>query len=38
MNTLLSSVDTLQALHKHSYNMDEALASLVPTSGPVLCR
>lgn len=27
-----------QALHKHSYNMDEALASLVPTSGPVLCR
>ena len=27
-----------QALHKHSYNIDEALASLVPTSGPVLCR
>ena len=31
-------VDLPQALHKHSYNMDEALASLVPTSGPVLCR
>ena len=27
-----------QALHKHNYNIDEALASLVPTSGPVLCR
>merc|ERR1719278_1310710 len=27
-----------QALHKHSYNIDEALASLVPATGPVLCR
>ena len=27
-----------QALHKHNYNIDQALSSLVPTSGPVLCR
>jgi len=27
-----------QALHNHNYNIDAALSSLVPTSGPVLCR
>merc|ERR1719209_2459116 len=27
-----------QALHAHNYNIDEALTSLVPTTGPVLCR
>ena len=27
-----------QALHNHDYNIDTALSSLVPTSGPVLCR
>ena len=31
-------VDHPQALHEHSHNRDEALASLVPTSGPNLCR
>ena len=28
----------LQALHAHDYNIDSALASLVPQTGPVLCR
>jgi len=27
-----------QALHAHKYNIDAALTSLVPTTGPVLCR
>jgi len=27
-----------QALHAHNYNLSAALASLVPTTGPVLCR
>jgi len=27
-----------QALHAHDYNIDSALASLVPQTGPVLCR
>merc|ERR1719228_3243885 len=27
-----------QALHNHNYNIDAALSSLVPTTGPVLCR
>jgi len=27
-----------QALHAHNYNLSAALSSLVPTTGPVLCR
>ncbi|XP_021918356.1 metastasis-associated protein MTA3 isoform X2 [Zootermopsis nevadensis] len=33
--TLFHAMDTL---HKHSYNMAEAISSLVPSTGPVLCR
>lgn len=28
----------METLHKHDYDMSKALCSLVPTSGPVLCR
>ncbi|KAK7863307.1 hypothetical protein R5R35_004379 [Gryllus longicercus] len=33
--TLFHAMDTL---HKHTYNMAEAISSLVPSTGPVLCR
>ncbi|XP_019870443.2 metastasis-associated protein MTA3 isoform X1 [Aethina tumida] len=33
--TLFHAMDTL---HKHSYDLGSALSSLVPSSGPVLCR
>nr|CAD7405262.1 unnamed protein product [Timema poppensis] len=33
--TLFHAMDTL---HKHDYNMAEAISSLVPSTGPVLCR
>ncbi|XP_069673254.1 metastasis-associated protein MTA3 isoform X1 [Periplaneta americana] len=33
--TLFHAMDTL---HKHSYNMADAISSLVPSTGPVLCR
>ncbi|XP_065166932.1 metastasis-associated protein MTA3 isoform X2 [Atheta coriaria] len=33
--TLFHAMDTL---HKHSYDLSKALSSLVPSSGPVLCR
>ncbi|KAJ8934107.1 hypothetical protein NQ314_013565 [Rhamnusium bicolor] len=33
--TLFHAMDTL---HRHSYNLSSALCSLVPSSGPVLCR
>ena len=28
----------MDALHKHNYDNSKAIASLVPSSGPVLCR
>lgn len=28
----------MDTLHKHSYSIEEAMCSLVPSSGPVLCR
>ena len=28
----------MDTLHKHSYNMADAISSLVPSTGPVLCR
>ena len=28
----------MDVLHRHDYQLDEALASLVPEGGPVLCR
>nr|CAD7198777.1 unnamed protein product [Timema douglasi] len=28
----------MDTLHKHDYNMAEAISSLVPSTGPVLCR
>ncbi|XP_066996463.2 metastasis-associated protein MTA3 isoform X3 [Anabrus simplex] len=33
--TLFHAMDTL---HKHAYNMADAISSLVPSTGPVLCR
>lgn len=33
--TLFHAMDTL---HKHSYSIEDAMCSLVPSSGPVLCR
>ncbi|XP_063221938.1 metastasis-associated protein MTA3 [Bacillus rossius redtenbacheri] len=33
--TLFHAMDTL---HRHSYNLTEAVSSLVPSTGPVLCR
>ncbi|XP_046402651.1 metastasis-associated protein MTA3 isoform X3 [Ischnura elegans] len=33
--TLFHAMDTL---HKHSYNIADAISSLVPSTGPVLCR
>ncbi|XP_067617860.1 metastasis-associated protein MTA3 isoform X3 [Eurosta solidaginis] len=33
--TLFHAMDTL---HKHKYSIDEAMCSLVPSTGPVLCR
>lgn len=33
--TLFHAMDTL---HRHGYNLSSALCSLVPSSGPVLCR
>lgn len=33
--TLFHAMDTL---HKHSYSIEAAMCSLVPSSGPVLCR
>lgn len=33
--TLFHAMDTL---HKHSYNMADAISSLIPSTGPVLCR
>lgn len=33
--TLFHAMDTL---HKHGYSIEEAMCSLVPSSGPVLCR
>ncbi|CRK94885.1 CLUMA_CG008377, isoform A [Clunio marinus] len=33
--TLFHAMDTL---HKHSYSIETAMCSLVPSSGPVLCR
>ncbi|XP_049778360.1 metastasis-associated protein MTA3 isoform X1 [Schistocerca nitens] len=33
--TLFHAMDTL---HKHSYNLAEAISSLIPSTGPVLCR
>ncbi|KAL1110311.1 hypothetical protein AAG570_007844 [Ranatra chinensis] len=33
--TLFHAMDTL---HKHKYTMSEAVSSLVPSTGPVLCR
>ena len=28
----------MDTLHRHTYNVSEAVCSLVPSSGPVLCR
>lgn len=28
----------MDTLHKHSYSIENAMCSLVPSSGPVLCR
>lgn len=28
----------MDTLHKHNYSVDGAMCSLVPSSGPVLCR
>ena len=28
----------MDTLHKHNYTMSEAVSSLVPSTGPVLCR
>lgn len=28
----------MDTLHKHNYSIEEAMCSLVPSSGPVLCR
>lgn len=28
----------MDTLHKHSYDLSKAVCSLVPSSGPVLCR
>jgi hypothetical protein len=28
----------MDTLHKHSYSIESAMCSLVPSSGPVLCR
>ena len=28
----------MDTLHKHKYDVNKAIASLVPSSGPVLCR
>jgi hypothetical protein len=28
----------MDILHKHNYDISKAIASLVPSSGPVLCR
>jgi metastasis-associated protein MTA len=28
----------MDTLHKHSYSIETAMCSLVPSSGPVLCR
>ncbi|XP_055587456.1 metastasis-associated protein MTA1 isoform X2 [Uranotaenia lowii] len=33
--TLFHAMDTL---HKHNYSVEDAMCSLVPSSGPVLCR
>ncbi|XP_055640267.1 metastasis-associated protein MTA3 isoform X2 [Toxorhynchites rutilus septentrionalis] len=33
--TLFHAMDTL---HKHNYSIEDAMCSLVPSSGPVLCR
>ena len=33
--TLLHAMDVL---HKHKYDVSKAIASLVPSGGPVLCR
>uniref|UniRef100_A0A1A9W705 Metastasis-associated protein MTA3 n=1 Tax=Glossina brevipalpis TaxID=37001 RepID=A0A1A9W705_9MUSC len=33
--TLFHAMDTL---HKHNYSIEEAMCSLVPSTGPVLCR
>lgn len=28
----------MDTLHKHNYSIESAMSSLVPSSGPVLCR
>lgn len=28
----------MDTLHKHNYSIEEAMCSLVPSTGPVLCR
>lgn len=28
----------MDTIHKHNYSLDDAMCSLVPSSGPVLCR
>lgn len=28
----------MDTLHKHNYSIEDAMCSLVPSSGPVLCR
>lgn len=28
----------MDTLHKHNYSVEEAMCSLVPSTGPVLCR
>lgn len=28
----------MDTLHKHKYSIEEAMCSLVPSTGPVLCR
>lgn len=28
----------MNILHQHNYSIDEAMSSLVPSTGPVLCR
>ena len=39
MNALLPvQYHAMDALHKHDYNASKAISSLVPSSGPVLCR
>ena len=38
MNVVLLQFQAMDTLHKHVYDMSKAISSLVPPSGPVLCR